>query len=173
MSADDRFWAKVNRNGPIPEHRPNLGPCWQWTASIKKNGYGQFNADGHNRIVRAHRYAYEAMNGPIPAGYDLDHLCRNRACVNPAHLEPVTRRVNLLRGETNGGIVSRTGRCLRGHDLSDPRNIYWRKDRPGKWNCLACLRERRTALRRVNQDALLCDVNGVLFVYAKAASHDH
>lgn len=70
--------------------------CWNWIAAKDKNGYGakKFN----NRAMKAHRYMYEKLCGPIPEGMTLDHLCRNRACVNPAHLEPVTARINTRRG---------------------------------------------------------------------------
>lgn len=70
--------------------------CWQWTGAIDKTGYGRFTI-GRGRSQAAHRFAYELHVGPILPGLDLDHLCRNRWCVNPAHLEPVTRSVNLSR----------------------------------------------------------------------------
>src|SRR2546426_12646273 len=69
--------------------------CWEWTGKKFKNGYGCFRIRG--RHFMAHRRAYEMCVGPIPCGLDIDHLCRNRGCVNPSHLEPVTRRDNLLR----------------------------------------------------------------------------
>lgn len=72
--------------------------CWNWTRTIQPNGYGRISIDG--RLVYVHRAAYEAFVGPIPDGLDIDHLCRNRRCCNPEHLEAVTRRTNLLRGDT-------------------------------------------------------------------------
>jgi HNH endonuclease len=93
----ERFWAKINKGGPIPEHRSDLGPCWLWTAATNY-GYGVFRID--RRSIYAHRYAYELLVGPIPDGLQLDHLCRVPPCVNPTHLEPVTHRENILRGTT-------------------------------------------------------------------------
>src|SRR6185312_13183624 len=83
----ERFWAKVDKDGPEPEHRPDLGPCWLWTTgrfSGAVGGYGQFwRCEGQN--LHAHRVAYELLVGPIPYGLHLDHLCRVRHCVNPKH----------------------------------------------------------------------------------------
>lgn len=73
--------------------------CWVWTAASNGRGYGRIWVDG--RPHPAHRVAYEIHVGPIPAGMEIDHLCRNRGCVNPAHLEPVTRRENLRRARVS------------------------------------------------------------------------
>ena len=90
----DALNAGTDRNGPIPEHRPDLGPCWIWTKST--NGkYGTIKVD---RFKYAHRFSYEIHKGPIPAGLVIDHLCRTWLCVNPDHLEAVTNRENLNRG---------------------------------------------------------------------------
>lgn len=139
-----RFWNKVNRNGPIPSHGPELGPCWLWTASYMGAGYGQFWFSGRNRY--AHRVAYEAVVGPIPEGLDLDHLCRTHGCVNPAHLEPVTRSVNLLRGNTIPARNARKTHCPHGHPYSGD-NLCARAN--GTRECRACMRE--AARRRRGQ----------------------
>lgn len=87
--------------------------CWEWTA-VTSNGYGQMKVAGKNRY--AHRLSYEWYVGEIPEGLTIDHLCRNRRCVNPGHLEPVTQRENIARGVGSAAIALRTGRCCRGHD---------------------------------------------------------
>jgi hypothetical protein len=89
----DRF---TDKNGPIPAHRPELGPCWEWTSARTPSGYARVKRQG--RDSQAHRVAYEVHVGPIPDGLELDHLCRNRGCVRPDHLEPVTHAENMRRG---------------------------------------------------------------------------
>ena len=108
MTTEDRFWSKVEKSAG----------CWLWTAGLC-HGYGQFSFLGLD--VRAHRFAYELLVGPIPAGLEIDHLCRDRACVNPDHLEPVTHRENGLRGESPAVRIHRSGRCGRGHLRGDER----------------------------------------------------
>jgi hypothetical protein len=109
------------------------GECWLWTASQRGNGYGQFTVNGKG--VSAHRFAYELMIGPIPEGLDLDHLCRARACVNPAHLEPVTNAENILRGTCPPAINARKTHCPRGHEYT-PENTY--VNPAGGRECRAC-----------------------------------
>lgn len=90
LPVEQRFWMKVDRTDT----------CWLWTASKTRNGYGMFGVsiDGKVTTSPAHRWAYEMLVGPIPTGLQIDHLCRVRHCVNPAHLEPVTGTQNIRRG---------------------------------------------------------------------------
>lgn len=93
----------------------DLVECVPWTRAIGADGYGR-QWDGR-QMALAHRLVYEREVGPIPEGLQIDHLCRNRACVNPAHLEPVTQRVNILRGESVSAQHARRTHCLHGHPL--------------------------------------------------------
>lgn len=111
----------------------NEGGCWEWTASRRK-GYGQIRIQaesGEWTTAAAHRVAYELLVGPVPAGLDLDHLCRNTICVNPDHLEPVTRRANVLRGMGPSAENARKTRCLNGHSFD---GVY----STGQRRCLTC-----------------------------------
>lgn len=111
----ERFWSKVDKNGPIPGYRPELGNCWVWTAGGDK-GYGKFMVKNHEE-VKAHRFSWEiANNKKIPDGLVVDHLCRVPACVRPDHLEPVTNTENLRRGIGNFvAIAARATHCKNGH----------------------------------------------------------
>lgn len=98
-----------------------VGECWEWAGSLSGNGYGITSRPYFGTSV-AHRVFYLSHVGPIGEGLDLDHLCRNIRCVNPAHLEPVTRSENLRRGLA--GYGSRQT-CRKGlHDLTLPNAIY-------------------------------------------------
>ena len=123
-----RFLAKVTPN-------PSNG-CWVWTGHVQPNGYGQFS-DG-TRLVYAHRFVFEMAGGIIPENFDIDHLCRNRRCVNPLHLEPVTHRENLLRGETIPAARAAQTHCISGHPLSG-ENLYVDPSN-GSRSCRICKR---------------------------------
>ena len=102
--------------------------CWLWLKYIAQDtGYGKLTVDG--RQLYAHRVYYERHRGPIPEGLVIDHLCRVRNCVNPAHLEVVTRGENTLRGETPSGINSRKTHCPQGHPLSGDNLYRWKNKR--------------------------------------------
>lgn len=109
--------------------------CWRWTGALNGEGYSNFSVPGIGRS--AHRFAYVAFVGPVPAGLTLDHLCRNRACVRPEHLEPVSNRENVLRGI---GISAKNAvkvACLQGHPYS-AENTYVTPD--GRRGCRTCRR---------------------------------
>src|SRR5690348_8963192 len=104
-----RFWSRT-------EADPN-GGCILWSSTLTHDGYGRFYTEG--KIVMAHRFAYEALVGPIPEGLQMDHLCRVRSCVNPRHLEPVTARENALRGIGPAVKFGKRTHCGRGHPYAE------------------------------------------------------
>lgn len=95
MTPAQRLWAQVDRRGPTD--------CWRWTSRLRPNGYAYLTIEG--KSVLAHRLAYGLLVGPIPEGMTLDHLCRNTACVNPAHLEPVERAENTRRARLVNALL--------------------------------------------------------------------
>lgn len=147
LSADRviAFWSRVNKQGPQG--------CWVWTGPTSRFGYGYFHVSRRYATARTHRVSWELLRGRIPDGLQLDHLCRNRACVNPDHLEVVTDRVNILRGVSPPAINARKRHCLKGHDL-DIRN-----DAKGRW-CVLCRkianRLRKARYRKRAASAGLC-----------------
>lgn len=118
----DRLWERTTRSGA----------CRVWTGSTTGFGYGHIAIDGRNRMT--HRVAYELLVGPIPEGLELDHLCRNRSCWNPSHLEPVTHAENVLRGTAPAAQNARKTHCPKGHPYDEANTIY------RKWGrrCRAC-----------------------------------
>jgi HNH endonuclease len=111
VAPEDRFWSLVL----VVEN------CWEWLGSDNGRGYGKFVVGRKHAL--AHRWAYEHFKGPIPAGLTIDHLCRNRRCVNPDHMEVVTMRTNLMRGDAPSAINARKTHCRHGHELA-PENVY-------------------------------------------------
>lgn len=135
MELEARFWEKVAWGDP--------DECWDWVARRSGGGYGQFRLSGS--IVTAHRVAYELEVGEVPPGLVIDHLCGNRACCNPQHLEPVTQLENVRRGLRVNGA-----KCLRGHLIS--RDFY--VDPKGVRVCNVCRRAKAAEWRERNRDRI-------------------
>lgn len=144
QTPQERFWAKVDKNGPVPEYKPELGPCWIWQGAPKREGYGEFHFEGRKQY--AHRLSYQWSVRPIPDGLHIDHLCRVRICVNPAHLEPVTTLENTMRGD-GPRLTGERGRtlpkCKHGHEFTE-ENTLWSQRANGRWRrqCKQCARDR-------------------------------
>lgn len=143
-----RFWKKVSFKS---------NDCWQWTGAVgagdQTGGYGQFRDAG--KTVYAHRFSYGMFGGEIPDGLHLDHLCRNRLCVNPLHLEPVTCRENLLRGVGMSAVNAKKTHCSHGHAYTE-ENIYWRKN--GARRCKTCVNAQNARSANKNK---LNDIGGL------------
>lgn len=147
----ERFWAKVDKSA---------GPdaCWRWTGGTFNHGYAQFWFEGRN--VLAHRFAYELCIGPIPDGATIDHVrargCRFTDCVNPAHLEPVTMRENLLRGDTFQAANAAKTHCIHGHEFTPENTKHYRNRTTTARECITCRKgiNQRSNIRKREQRRL-------------------
>lgn len=134
MRAEDRFWSKVDRTGD----------CWEWTASGKLAGYGHIRVNG--RLWLAHRYSWTLAGRELTEGLVLDHICDNKKCVNPDHLQQVTHRENILRGTSPSASNSTRTHCIRGH-VFDESNTY--VNPRGKRLCRTCKKARYVPKPRI------------------------
>lgn len=121
--------------------------CWEWrtgTPRVRTSAaYGYVFRDGHRSTVGAHRVTFDLFSGQVPAGMELDHLCRDQACCNPSHVEPVPHKVNILRGESPQAVNARKAECPYGHAYSE--HVYVKRN--GHRECNVCRLER--AAKRV------------------------
>lgn len=135
-----RFWAKVRVD--------DSSGCWSWTAGQRRGGYGRYRTGGKGSPSGvSHRWAYEQLVGPVPSGLQLDHLCRNRLCCNPAHLEAVTPRENTLRGMTKAAWNAAKTHCAAGHDYSEQNTRLIQRRGRIERHCRLCGRDNTRALR--------------------------
>lgn len=139
----ERFWKKVEKSNG----------CWEWTASKDPHGYGTVRND--KKTLGAHRVSYELIVGKIPDGLDLDHLCRNPGCVNPAHLEPVTHRENVRRGNAGLHCAIKT-HCPHRHEYT-PENTAIYDD--GLRRCRECRRLRAAKYNKIRKEKNAADRN--------------
>lgn len=132
-----RFWVKVDRRGP--------DECWPWTAGRNTEGYGHFR--WNSSVHTAHRCAFALERGDIDPEQVVDHLCRNRACCNPAHLESVTHRINVQRGVPRASKITR---CPSNHAYDEANTGWYEHPRTGERErfCRACKREKRAESRQ-------------------------
>lgn len=138
----------VSRLTGLVSPEPNTG-CWLWTGSADNKGYGRLKGAA-NKYVKAHRLSYERHVGPIAPGLVLDHLCRVKSCVNPAHLEPVSSGENTRRGTlfASPTLNKHKTHCVRGHAFSS-RNTY--RNTQGRRKCRKCVAIRNAAKREASQ----------------------
>ena len=128
-SSFERFLSKIDSSGE----------CWVWTAYTRRDGYGRIKIG--RKMFLSHRKSFLWSRGYLTEGLQIDHLCRNHSCVNPDHLEEVTQRENILRGEGKCAMQARQTHCVRGHELTE-ENTRRRLDYPAKRLCKKCAKIR-------------------------------
>ncbi|MGQ5576710.1 HNH endonuclease signature motif containing protein [Streptomyces sp. ECR3.8] len=135
--------ARVAKDDSASEERPDLGPCWRWTGSKDRDGYGIYN-HRQNATRYVHRLMYELVKGPIQPGLVMDHLCRLPICCNPDHVEPVTQAENVRRGratEVSRRLAAARTHCPNGHPYEgDNFTVKSRGPKRGRRRCRVCAR---------------------------------
>jgi hypothetical protein len=148
-SPEVRFWAKVDRDGPVPTHRPDLGPCWVWLAGLDSAGYGTFGTRKPGESRLAHRYSWRLDGRTFTEGLVLDHVCRVHWCVRPDHLREIDSVSNVMIGDTPTAANARKTHCKHNHPF-DEVNTYHNPSRPGHRGCRTCMRiKQRDRSRRM------------------------
>lgn len=127
VTTEHRFWNRVSL--------PDDDGCMVWSGALQSKGYGQIKIN--KKMVFVHRYSYGLNVGPIPDGLVIDHLCRNRACVRPDHLEAVTGRENVMRGEGLAPSKAAQTSCANGHEFTEANTYRWKTER----GCRECRKE--------------------------------
>lgn len=147
QTAEQRFWSRINKDGPVPQHWQDLGPCWLWLGHKSKDGYGKIRVGGRKEMY-VHAFSWVLAGLTIPEdGLVFDHLCRNRGCANWNHLQRVTNRINVLRGDGLTAKESVQTHCKHGHELTD-ENVYRHPSRPNGRICIRCKSESNSKRRR-------------------------
>lgn len=123
---DNRFWSKVHKTDS----------CWNWTAGIASKRYGQFCING--KMMAAHRLSYEEKYGKILEGLVIDHLCKNPKCVNPNHLEAVTQKENIMRGNWFASKNAKKTHCPKGHEFTNETTIFYKRKTWIQRQCRIC-----------------------------------
>jgi len=131
----EKFWQRVKKTKT----------CWNWIGNLNPDGYGLFYIN--KKYILAHRFSYKLFNKTIPKNLEIDHLCKNRNCVNPKHLEAVTHKENVIRGNSFAGINSRKTHCKRGHPFNEENTRFLKNGR----ECITCKQLTDEKYRKKNQ----------------------
>ncbi|GAA2691987.1 HNH endonuclease family protein [Nonomuraea recticatena] len=147
-----RWLKRVDMAGTVPQHAPELGPCWPTNGPTNSKGYPIISVGGKTKLL--HLVVYPTVHGPIPPGWEVDHLCHHpdyckkkagcphRRCGNPGHWRAVPQEENNLRSGSVTAVNARKDECIRGHPLVGD-NLIVRADRPEHRECRECRRLRR------------------------------